>query len=130
MKYLRTAKISNQKVLIRVDFNVPVHKGMVLDGFRIEQTLPTINHLLGLKNKIIVCGHLGRPEGRKVSELSLRPAAKVLAQLLNLEFLETDKAVSVSVSSRLIFIPAKFQKISIRRLLLLSRFPILWFWRI
>lgn len=107
MKYLRTAKISEKKVLVRVDFNVPVHKGLVLDDFRIEKALPTIKHLIASGNKVIICGHLGRPEGKMVSELSLRPVAKVLAHLLNLEFLETDKVAPASVSPRLIFYTGK-----------------------
>ena len=81
---VKDVKIKNQICLVRVDYNVPIDKeGNITSDFRIRASLPTINYLRenGAK-KIILISHLGRPEGKKVKELSLRPIAYRLAELL------------------------------------------------
>ena len=80
---VKDAKIRNQIVLVRTDYNVPLEGGEVLSDFRIRASLPTIEYLRekGAK-KIILISHLGRPEGKKIKELSLRPVAMKLAELL------------------------------------------------
>ncbi len=92
MKYLSKSKIQNKTVLLRVDVNVPIKNGKVADEFRIDEIIPTIQHLLKDGNKVIICGHLGRPKG-KDETLSLKPAAELLANLLKFKFVETDHKI-------------------------------------
>ena len=80
---IKDIKVTDQVVLVRTDYNVPVKDDEVQSDFRIRASLDTINYLRekGAK-KIILISHLGRPEGQKVKELSLRPVAVKLAELL------------------------------------------------
>lgn len=80
---IRDVDLAGKTVLLRADYNVPLEKGKITDDYRIKQSLPTINYLLGHGAKIIICSHLGRPEGQKNDEYSLFPVAKRLHQLLN-----------------------------------------------
>src|SRR3989344_7166223 len=70
-------------VLVRVDYNVPLEKGKVKDTTRIKESLPTIEFLLAQKCKIVLATHLGRPEGKVVSEFKLKPVAQELQKLLS-----------------------------------------------
>lgn len=74
--------IAGKRVLVRVDFNVPLKNGKIKEIYKIEKSLPTINFLLRKKAKVILVSHLGRPEGVDKS-LSLRPIGKRLGQLLH-----------------------------------------------
>ena len=81
---VKDVKVKNQICLVRVDYNVPLDKeGNITSDFRIRASLPTINYLRenGAK-KIILISHLGRPEGKKVKEFSLKPIAFKLAELI------------------------------------------------
>jgi len=69
-------------VILRVDFNVPMKDGAIEDDTRIQAALPTIHFLLDQEASIVICSHLGRPKGRVVEELSLRPVAAHLEQLV------------------------------------------------
>ena len=67
--------VRGKYVLLRVDFNVQIENGKILDAFRIEQSMPTINKLRDAGARVAICAHLGRPGGEHVPELSLRPIA-------------------------------------------------------
>jgi phosphoglycerate kinase len=69
-------------VLLRCDLNVPIKDGVITDDGRIRASLPTIKHLIAEGAKIILCSHLGRPDGAVVEKYSLAPVAKRLAELL------------------------------------------------
>ncbi|QTA82800.1 Phosphoglycerate kinase [Desulfonema limicola] len=83
MKTIKDVDISGKKVLIRVDFNVPLDDYQnITDDSRIKGVLPTLQYALDRNAKIIIASHLGRPKGRPVPEFSLAPAAKRLGRLL------------------------------------------------
>jgi len=75
--------IEGNSVLLRVDFNVPINDGAITENSRIEKVLPTIKFLINKKAKIIIIAHLGRPKGKIVPELTLKPIAKKLSNYLN-----------------------------------------------
>jgi len=75
--------IEGKRVLLRVDFNVPINDGTITEDSRIEKVLPTIKFLINKKAKIIIIAHLGRPKGKIVPELTLKPIAKKLSDYLN-----------------------------------------------
>lgn len=86
MKYLRGAKIDGKSVLLRLDLNEPLENGILKDDFRIQSSLPTILKLLSSGCKIIIVSHLGRPGGKLDTNLSLRPIAIRLSELLKFKF--------------------------------------------
>jgi len=75
--------IEGKRALLRVDFNVPINDGTITEDSRIERVLPTIKFLINKKAKIIIIAHLGRPKGKIVPELTLKPIAKKLSNYLN-----------------------------------------------
>ncbi|WP_281738128.1 triose-phosphate isomerase [Phascolarctobacterium succinatutens] len=87
-KTVRDLDVAGKKVLVRVDFNVPLNdKGEITDDTRITASLPTIQYLLEQKAAVILMAHLGRPKGQVKSELSLAPVAKHLGKLLGKKIL-------------------------------------------
>jgi phosphoglycerate kinase len=82
MKKIDRLNLKSKKILLRVDFNVPVKKGKILDDFRIKVEVPVIKKLIKKKAKIILISHLGRPEGEFKEEFSLKPIKKVLERHL------------------------------------------------
>ncbi len=89
MKKIQDTDTQNKKALVRVDYNVPMKDGVVVDNERIKASLETIKYLVGNGSAVILCSHLGRPEGRQNALFSLEPVAKELEKLIkiNVQFI-------------------------------------------
>jgi len=82
MKSIRDLPLEGKRLFLRVDFNVPLEDGRVLDATRIEETLPTIRYALDRSARVVCASHLGKPKGKPKPELSLAPVAVELARQL------------------------------------------------
>jgi phosphoglycerate kinase len=91
-------KIKDNRILIRVDFNVPISEGQVKDTNRIKQSLSTIEYCLknGARG-IVLMSHLGRPDGIKVNKYTLKPVAEALEKLMNSQVMFLDDCVGENV---------------------------------
>jgi len=83
VKKLEELQVNGKKVLVRCDFNVPLKNSVIQDDTRIREALPTIKSLLNKNAAVILMSHLGRPNGTVVPELSLKPVAVRLSELLD-----------------------------------------------
>ena len=96
-KSLKDYNFKGKRVLVRVDFNVPLEDGEVTDTNRIEAALPTIKFLANEDAKVILMSHLGRPKGEFKKELKLDPVGKELANLLNKKVVKVDDCIGSEV---------------------------------
>ena len=85
MRFLDELNVSGKRVLMRVDYNVPLKDGVIVDDNRIKQSLPTLKLALEGGACLVICSHLGRPTGAPAPEFSLKPVAARLTELLGLE---------------------------------------------
>ena len=99
-KGLSDIDLKDKRVLVRADYNVPVENGVIEDDYRITQSIPTLEALIEQGCKIVVMSHLGRPKGKVVKGLSLKPVAKRLTQLLGQEVLFAESAVGAKTLSQ------------------------------
>ena len=82
-KTLDDLAVAGKRVLVRVDFNLPMQDGRITDRTRIERALPTIRTLAERGARVVLLSHFGRPKGRRVPEMSLRPVAEALSEALD-----------------------------------------------
>ncbi len=82
IKDLGLTDLSNKRVLVRVDFNVPMQEGVISDDARIRAALPTLNYLLDHNASVIICTHFGRPKGTVSDALRVKPIAERLSELM------------------------------------------------
>ncbi len=82
IKRIDSAEVAGKRVLVRADLNVPTADGKVTDATRIEQVLPLIRDLSQRGAKVVVMSHFGRPKGKRVAEMSLKPVADTMAEML------------------------------------------------
>ena len=97
MKYIKDQEnLSQKNVLLRLDLNVPLKNGVITDQTRIDKILPIINFLLSKNSRIIVVSHVGRPNGKKISDLSMRPICEYLEKKIPVK----DVIEKISIKSR------------------------------
>ncbi len=90
---LKDNEIASKRILVRVDFNVPMDGATITDDTRIKAALPTIKYLLERKGRVILVSHMGRPKGEVKPELKMDPVAKRLGELLNQTVAKVDDCV-------------------------------------
>jgi len=91
--------VQGQRVLVRVDFNVPLKEGKVTDDTRIVAALPTVRYLLDHGAAVILCSHLGRPKGKPTPEFAMDPVAKRLSDLLGKPVQKLNETVGPAVEA-------------------------------
>ncbi|CAB4552570.1 unannotated protein [freshwater metagenome] len=93
-------KLESKRVLLRCDLNVPISNGVITDDGRIRASIPTIKFLIDQGAKVIICSHLGRPDGTKVDKYSLRPVAERLSELLGMSVSFSEDCVGDEASDK------------------------------
>ena len=96
-KTIRDVDVQGKRVLMRVDFNVPMQDGTITDDRRIRAALPTIKHAIEAGGKVILMSHLGRPKGKPDDAFRLDPVAKRLSELLGQPVQKVDDCIGADV---------------------------------
>lgn len=98
---IEDVEISGRRALVRVDYNVPFQEGtsIISDDTRIKASIPTLRHLIDKGCSLVLCSHLGRPKGRRYPELSLKPIAKRLGEILQQEVQFVEDCVSEAAAT-------------------------------
>jgi phosphoglycerate kinase len=96
---LTESDLQGKRVLVRVDFNVPMDNGQISDDTRIKAALPTINHLSANGAKVILCSHMGRPKGQVKDSLRLTPVGDRLSELLGKKVTKFDDCIGDDVTA-------------------------------
>ena len=98
---LNTGDLSGKRVLVRVDFNVPLNDaGAITDATRIRAALPTINDLISKGAKVILAAHFGRPKGQVNAAMRLTPVAARLSELLSKPVTKTDSCIGPDAEAK------------------------------
>jgi phosphoglycerate kinase len=98
-KTVRDVDVKDKRVLVRVDFNVPLDEGVVTDDTRIRASLPTLRYLLEEGATLILCSHVGRPKGEVVDTLKMDPIAHRLSELLDRPVTKLDDCIGPEVEA-------------------------------
>ncbi|MEJ2734334.1 MAG: phosphoglycerate kinase [Anaerolineae bacterium] len=98
-KTVRDVDVKGKRVLVRVDFNVPLAEGVVTDDTRIRASLPTLRYLLDEGATLILCSHVGRPKGEVVDTLKMDPIAHRLSELLDRPVTKLDDCIGPEVEA-------------------------------
>ena len=91
--------VKGRRVLMRVDFNVPLENGKVANDQRIRAALPTIKYIVDQGGKLVLMSHLGRPKGQRISSMSLKPCAVTLGELVGQDVIFLDDCIGDSVQT-------------------------------
>jgi len=100
LKTVRDVDLSGKRVLVRVDYNVPLKDGRVSDATRIEASLPTLKHIVDEGGSLVLMSHLGRPKGKPNPDMSLRPVADKLSDMIGRPVEFADECVGADVVER------------------------------
>lgn len=101
MKSIRELQLENKRVLVRVDFNVPMDdEGTITDDIRMRRVLPTLRYIRDQGGRLIICSHRGRPKGKRVLEFSLHPVAQYLETLLGCKVAMAEDCIGTEVEKR------------------------------
>lgn len=101
MKSIRELQLENKRILVRVDFNVPMDdEGTITDDIRMRRVLPTLQYIIDQGGKLIICSHRGRPKGKRVLEFSLHPVAQYLETLLGCKVAMAEDCIGTEVEKR------------------------------
>ena len=101
IKTIKDIDVANKRVLMRVDFNVPLKGGAITDDTRVQAALPTIRYILDQKGtSLIVMSHLGRPKGKRNESISLKPVSKRLSELLNGRVIMAEDCIGSAVEQQ------------------------------